>query len=582
MSCVLRHNCMAMVTEPLFSSTANALGNSDSIDKVPKDLKRSDMLCSLFNKGVINVPSAVPTIFEFELTFRVEISWNTYKVLKNGITTVAKSLKPSTPQELTQKSRRFMIYVHSKGMIVDDEYVILGSTNINLCSLEGTRDTEIAMAEKIKETVVNSLSYNVDLAAVHHVEKIEESVNMTPKRTKGRRIGDHLERQPIQLDSLDEYVSHTEFRVAFTTLAHSVVAQNKRLAAILANPVLPAKVEESEVLAPSLSSALVLKFRHDNKDRTPGPKPQGSVSSAQTNPLCQKYGRNHQGMYKARSDVCFGCGKPENKGASYFSKIDLRSGYHQLRVRECDILKITFKTRYGHFKFLVMSFCITNAPETFIDLMNRVFKQYLDVFIIVFIDDILVYSCSKHDHAEHLKIVLQTLKNHQLLAKFSKCEFWLRSVAFLGHIIFGDGIRIDPLKTKLVINWPRPISPSNIRSFLGLNGYYRWFVEGFSFITSPMSRLTQKKVKFQWLDSCEKSFLELKTQFTTALVLTLLDGLDGFVVYCDASRIGLGYVLMQRGKAHVVANARSRMSMGSVSYVEDGKKKLVQEVHQLA
>ncbi|PHT45772.1 Phospholipase D beta 1 [Capsicum baccatum] len=198
------------------------------------------MLCSLFNKGVINVPSAVPTIFDFELAFRVEISWNTYKtmyetiykalqevglqniyepqgyliflclgnceVLKNGITTVAKSLKPSTPQELTQKSRRFMIYVHSKGMIVDDEYVILGSTNINQRSLEGTRDTEIAM-------------------------------NMTPKRTKGRGIGDHLECQPIQLDSLDEHVSHAEFRVAFTILAHSVAAQNKCPAAILANSV---------------------------------------------------------------------------------------------------------------------------------------------------------------------------------------------------------------------------------------------------------------------------------------------------------------------------------------------------------
>ena len=132
------------------------------------------------------------------------------------------------------------------------------------------------------------------------------------------------------------------------------------------------------------------------------------------------------------------------QGASYFSKIDLRSGYHQLRVRECDISKTTFRTRYGHFKFLDMSFGLTNAPIAFMDLMNRVFKQYLDIFVIVFIDDILVYSRTERDHADHLRIVLQTLRDHQLFDKFSKCEFWLRSVVFLGHIVFGDGIRVDP------------------------------------------------------------------------------------------------------------------------------------------
>ena len=158
-----------------------------------------------------------------------------------------------------------------------------------------------------------------------------------------------------------------------------------------------------------------------------------------------------------------------------------------------------------------MLFGLTNAPATFMNLMNCVFKQYLDMFVIVFIEDILFYSRTERDHADHLRIVLQTLRDHQLFAKFSKCEFWLRSVAFLGHIISGDGIKVDPQKIDAVRNWPRPVSPSDIRSFLGLAGYYRWFVEGFSSITSPMSRLTQKKIKFQWSNLCEKSFQELKT-----------------------------------------------------------------------
>ena len=125
------------------------------------------------------------------------------------------------------------------------------------------------------------------------------------------------------------------------------------------------------------------------------------------------------------------------------TKIDLRSGYHQLRVRECDIPKTAFRTRYGHYEFLVMSFGLTNAPATFIDLMNRVFKPYLDMFVIVFIDDILIYSRNEEDHASHLKIVLHTLKDRELYVKFSKCEFWLESVAFLGHIVSGDGIKVD-------------------------------------------------------------------------------------------------------------------------------------------
>uniref|UniRef100_A0A0V0GQG3 Putative ovule protein n=1 Tax=Solanum chacoense TaxID=4108 RepID=A0A0V0GQG3_SOLCH len=157
-----------------------------------------------------------------------------------------------------------------------------------------------------------------------------------------------------------------------------------------------------------------------------------------------------------------------------------------------------------------MSFGLTNAPAAFMDLRNRVFKQYLDMFVIIFIDDILIYSRSEKEHAKHLRIALQTLRDHKLYAKFSKCEFWLKSVAFLGHVVSGEGIRVDNQKIEAVKNWPRPTSPTEIRSFLGLAGYYRRFVEGFSSIAVPLTRLTQKKVKFQWSDECEKSFQDLK------------------------------------------------------------------------
>ncbi|WMV46266.1 hypothetical protein MTR67_039651 [Solanum verrucosum] len=150
------------------------------------------------------------------------------------------------------------------------------------------------------------------------------------------------------------------------------------------------------------------------------------------------------------------------QGASYFSKIDLRSGYHQLRVKENDILKTSFRTRYGHFEYLVMSFGLTNAPATFLNLINKVVRQYLDMFVIVFIDDILIYSRSEDEHIDHLRTVFQILNDQQLFAKFSKCEFWLRSVAFFGHIISSKSIEVDPKKMDVVRSCPRPISHSKI------------------------------------------------------------------------------------------------------------------------
>ncbi|GJV54107.1 putative reverse transcriptase domain-containing protein [Tanacetum coccineum] len=180
------------------------------------------------------------------------------------------------------------------------------------------------------------------------------------------------------------------------------------------------------------------------------------------------------------------------QGSQFFSKIDLRSGYHQLRVHEDDIPKTAFRTRYGHFEFTVMPFGLTNAPAVFMDLMNRVCRPYLDKFVIVFIDDILIYSKTREEHVEHLRLVLELLKKEKLYAKFSKCEFWLREVQFLGHVINGNGIHVDPSKIEAVKNWKAPRTPTEVRSFLGLAGYYRRFIENFSKIAKSLTILTQK------------------------------------------------------------------------------------------
>ena len=144
------------------------------------------------------------------------------------------------------------------------------------------------------------------------------------------------------------------------------------------------------------------------------------------------------------------------QGAKIFSKIDLRSGYYQLRIKKEDIPKTAFRSRYGHYEYLVMPFGLSNASVAFMDLMNRVFKPYLDQFVIVFIDDILIYSASREEHEQHLWIVLETLRKHQLYAKFAKCEFWLTQVAFLRHVISGKGIVVDPSKVEAIRNWPQP------------------------------------------------------------------------------------------------------------------------------
>jgi hypothetical protein len=244
-------------------------------------------------------------------------------------------------------------------------------------------------------------------------------------------------------------------------------------------------------------------------------------------------------------------------GAKVFSKIDLRSGYHQIKIRASDILKTVFSTRYRLYEYLVMSFGLTNAPTYFMYLMNSVFMPELDKFVVVFIDDILVYSKNEDEHAKHLHTVLQRLRDHHLYAKLSKCDFWLREIKFLGHTISQDGISVDPEKVQEVMDWKPPTTVRQIRSFLGLAGYYRRFIPDFSRIAKPMTELL-KGVKYEWSQKCEDAFHTLRQHLTTAPVLAQPDNTKSFDVYCDASGTGLGCVLMQDNRVIAYASRALR------------------------
>ncbi|KAL0411911.1 UNVERIFIED_CONTAM: Retrovirus-related Pol polyprotein from transposon [Sesamum latifolium] len=204
------------------------------------------------------------------------------------------------------------------------------------------------------------------------------------------------------------------------------------------------------------------------------------------------------------------------KGATVFSKIDLRSGYWQLRIEEGSIPKIAFRTRYGYYEFVVMPFGLTNAPGAFMSLMNKTLQPFVDQFVIVFIDDILIYSRSLEEHEQHLRTVLQILREKQLYAKFSKCEFWMEEIAFLGHVVSKEGVQPDPAKVRTILGWEPPKNVSEVRSFLRLAGYYRIFVKDFSVVAKPLTNLLKKNTPFNWNDRCAQSFEELKRRLTSA------------------------------------------------------------------
>nr|GEZ18133.1 putative reverse transcriptase domain-containing protein [Tanacetum cinerariifolium] len=258
---------------------------------------------------------------------------------------------------------------------------------------------------------------------------------------------------------------------------------------------------------------------------------QGNQNQARNgNAVARAYGLVKNRYPLSRIDDLF----DQLQGSSIYSKIDLRSGYHQLRVQEADIPKTAFRTHYGHYEFQVMSFGLTNAPTIFMDLMNRVCKPYLDKFVIVIIDDILIYSKNEQEHGEHLKLILELLKKEKLYAKFLKCEFWIPRVQFLSHMINS------------------------------LAGYYRRFIEGFSKIAKPMTKLTQKNVMFDWGDKQEAAFQLLKQKLCSAPILALPEGAEDFVAYCNALHKGLGAVLMRREK--VISYASRQLKIYEKNY----------------
>jgi hypothetical protein len=232
-------------------------------------------------------------------------------------------------------------------------------------------------------------------------------------------------------------------------------------------------------------------------------------------------------------------------GAKYFSKLDLRSGYHQVRIEPDDIPKTAFRTRYGHYEFKVLPFGLTNAPATFMQMMHQLFRDYLDNFVVIFLDDILIYSKTEAEHMEHIKLVLQRLRDSKLFAKQSKCEFFVKQISFLGHVLDANGLSMDKSKVEAVQLWPVPESSKAIREFLGLAGYYRRFIKDFSKIARPLSDLLQQNKTFNWSQSQQQAFGELKKALVEAPILIHPDPQIPYVITCDASGFATGAVLQQ-------------------------------------
>lgn len=265
-------------------------------------------------------------------------------------------------------------------------------------------------------------------------------------------------------------------------------------------------------------------------------------------------------------------------GSYVFSSLDLAQGYHQIRISEEDVPKTAFRVPFGHYQFKVLSFGLTNAPATFQGVMNKIFERYLGKFVLVYLDDILVFSKNQEEHLEHLRKVFDILRKNKLYAKLTKCHFAKEELEYLGHVVGKDGIKVDPRKIETVAKWARPKDVSQLRSFLGLCNYFRRFIQGYSTLVAPLTHLTRKDVKFTWTDQCEESFEGVKYALTHAPVLILPTFGERFEVICDASLVGIGAVLLQNGKP--IAFESRKLTPAERNYTT-GEQELTAVVHAM-
>jgi transposase InsO family protein len=266
------------------------------------------------------------------------------------------------------------------------------------------------------------------------------------------------------------------------------------------------------------------------------------------------------------------------QGAILFTSLDLTSGYHQIRISDEDVPKTAFRTPDGLFQWRVLPFGLTNAPATFQTAMNTIFRPYLHKFVLVYLDDILIYSKTPEEHCQHLRQVLELLREHQLYANMKKCSFAKSEVAYLGHIVSSEGVKVDPRKTAAVYNWPKPTCLTELRSFLGLATYFRKFIKDFARLAMPLHGMTRKGVLWDWKSSCQQAFDAIKQALTQAPCLAFPDFSKPFEVHTDASLAGLGAVLYQEGRP--IAFESRRLTPAEINY-PTGEQELLAVVHAL-
>jgi hypothetical protein len=259
----------------------------------------------------------------------------------------------------------------------------------------------------------------------------------------------------------------------------------------------------------------------------------------------------------------------ELSGAQFFTKLDIRLGYHQIRMKEADIPKTAFRTHEGHYEFLVMPFGLCNAPSTFQSLMNHVFRPFLRHFVLVFFDDILIYSKTWTYHLTHVDRVFHLLSQHQLFLKHSKCSFGASEVEYLGHLVGKDGVRVDSKNIEAMQDWLHPKNLKILCGFLGLTGYYHKFVKNYGKIAAPLNALL-KKNSFTWTLAAAQAFQTLKMAMCTTSVLALPDFTKTFVLECDASKKGISAILMQEGLPLAFTNKQlSERNLGKPIYEKE-------------